>query len=56
MTPTWSADADCEDGKEPRVNLADPSEDCKEGGPNTNEEDGDQDEDLPVLELAVPQE
>lgn len=38
------------------MDLAEPSEECKEGGPNTNKEDDDQNEDLPVLELAVPQE
>jgi hypothetical protein len=38
------------------MNLTEPSEEREEGGPNANEEDGDEDEDLPVLELIFPQE
>jgi hypothetical protein len=38
------------------MDLAEPGEECEEGGPYTNEEDYNEDEDLPVLELAVPQE
>ena len=56
LAPTGRTDTNREDGKEPRVNLAEPSEECKEGAPYTNEEDTNENEDLPVLELTVPQE
>ena len=38
------------------MNLAEPCEERKDGAPNTDEEDDDKDEDLPVLERTVPQE
>ena len=56
LAPTGRTDTNREDGKEPRVNLAEPSEECEEGAPYTNEEYTDENEDLPVLELTVPQE
>ena len=56
LTPTRGADTNGEDGKEPGVNLAEPDEECKEGTPYTDEEDSNEDEDLPVLELTFPQE
>ena len=56
LTPTWSADTNRENGKEPRMNLAEPCEERKDGAPNTDEEDDDKDENLPVLERTVPQE
>jgi hypothetical protein len=52
LTPTRRTDTNREDGKEPRVDLAEPGEECEEGGPYTDEEDNDEDEDLPVLELV----
>lgn len=56
LTPTRRADTDREDCEEPRVDLAEPSEEREEGGPYTDEECGNEDEDLPVLECGVPQE
>ena len=38
------------------MNLAEPREECEEGGPDTDEEHGNKDKDLPVLERTVPQE
>ena len=38
------------------MNLAEPGEECKEGGPYTDEEGSNEDEDVPVLELSAPQE
>ena len=56
LAPTGRADTNREDGKEPRVNLAEPGEEREEGGPYTDKEDSNENEDLPVLELSVPQE
>ena len=56
LTPTWRTDTNRKDREEPRVNLAEPSEECKENSPNTDEEGDDKDENLPVLERTVPQE
>ena len=56
LAPTGRADTNRKNGKEPRVNLAEPGEECKEGGPYTDEEDSNENDDLPVLELSVPQE
>ena len=38
------------------MNLAEPGEECEEGGPYTDEEGSNEDEDVPVLELSAPQE
>ena len=38
------------------MNFAEPSEEREENGPNTDEEDDGEDENLPVLERAIPQE
>ena len=38
------------------MNLAEPDEECEEGAPYTDEEGGNEDEDLPVLEITLPQE
>ena len=38
------------------MNLAEPDEECKESAPYADEEDSNEDKDLPVLELSVPQE
>jgi len=56
LAPTGRADTDRENGKEPRMNLAEPCEECEEGGPYTDEEDSNKDEDVPVLEISAPQE
>ena len=56
LTPTGRADTDRENGKEPRMNLAEPGEECEEGGPYTDEEGSNKDEDVPVLEISAPQE
>ena len=56
LTPTGRTDTNREDGKEPRVNLAEPGEECEESTPYTDEEGSNEDEDFPVLEPRVPQE
>jgi len=38
------------------VDLAEPGKEREEGGPYTDEEYNDEDEDLPILELGIPQE
>jgi len=56
LAPTRRADTNRENGKEPRMNLAEPSEECKEDSPYTDEEDNDENEDMPLLEISAPQE
>lgn len=38
------------------MNFAQPREEYEKGGPNSDEENHDEDEDFPVLELTAPQE
>ena len=38
------------------MDLAEPGEESKEGGPNTDEEDENEDEDFPFREIGAPQE
>ena len=38
------------------MNLAEPGEEREEGGPYTDEEGSNEDEDVPVLEISAPQE
>jgi len=54
LTPTRRANTNREDGKEPRVNLAEPGEEQEEDDPYTDEEDANEEKDLPVRELGVP--
>lgn len=56
LAPTRRADTNREDCEEPRVDLAEPGKEREEGGPYTDEEYGNEDEDLPVLEVGSPQE
>jgi hypothetical protein len=56
LAPARRTDTNRKDGKEPRVDLTEPGEECEEGSPYTDEEDAKEDEDLPVLEFVVPQE
>ena len=49
------ADTNGIDRKEPQNTFIEPGEECEENGPNANEEDDDQDDDLQVLERAIPQ-
>ena len=38
------------------MNRAEPSDECEEDGPDSDEEGDNKDENLPVLERAIPQE
>jgi len=55
LAPTRRADTNCEHGEEPRVDLAEPGEECEDGAPYADEEGSNEDEDIDVLELVVPQ-
>ena len=56
LAPTGRTDTNREDGKEPGVDLADVDEESKESAPYTDEECSNENDDLPILELTIPQE
>ena len=56
LAPARRTDTDREDGKEPRMDFAEPGEECEEGSPYTDEEDENEDKNIQLLELGTPQE
>lgn len=56
LAPTRGAEADGEDGQQPRVRFAEVGEDADEDGPDDDEEQNDKQRCLPAGDVDVPQE
>ena len=56
LAPARRTNTDREDGKEPRMDFAEPGEECEEDSPYTDEEDENEDKNIHLLEVGTPQE